>query len=248
MVRLAAQDLEAAVELLQDDHLSSDAWHPEQDHPRDGILHAESWVYESSSTPWDRVRVPLRFEQGAVLHHADLASIKAVENDYRTYLDHVGEDLEEIAPRADGHLRGIDPTGRPFRFVAVLSRSDLPFPFSGYTCDLRILSGVDEKGLLRTYIYSPSRDFHFLAGRDVYVPVRDSADRTVAYIGVRDFGFDLDGVPDGVSHRREALRGSIGNLKRKAERRARESADESKEQDAAAVLESVRVIGPQPGR
>ena len=96
-------------------------------------------------------------------------------------------------------------------------RCNLPFPFSGYTCDLRVLNRLDGDGHLVTDIYSKSKDFHWMAGRDVFIPVRTSDGRWVATLAVRLFGFDLDGVPDRDGHRRAALRGSLGNLKRDAE-------------------------------
>ena len=68
-----------------------------------------------------------------------------------------------------------------------------------------------------TDIYSTSDDFYWLAGRDVYLPVETSDGELVAYLAVRHYGFDLDGVPDKGKNRREALRASLGNLRRKAE-------------------------------
>ena len=62
-----------------------------------------------------------------------------------------------------------------------------------------------------------------------------------AYLLVRDFGFDLDGIPDGSKQVKEALRSSLGNLKRKADRRF-EQAEEAVN-DLEAVFQGMRVSG-----
>ena len=101
----------------------------------------------------------------------------------------------------------------------VLSQPSLPFPFGGYTCDLRILNRLDGEGRLVTDIHSTSRGFHWMAGRDVFLPLYDADGEWVAMVMLRQFGFDLKGVPDKAKHRRAALRGGVGNLKLGAERR-----------------------------
>ncbi|MCE9635146.1 MAG: hypothetical protein K8T90_05505 [Planctomycetes bacterium] len=97
-------------------------------------------------------------------------------------------------------------------------RADLPFPYSHYDCDLRILNRVGADGLVRSDIWSPSKDFYWMAGQDVFVPF-ETHDGAFAGLGLaRVYGFDMDGVPDGESNIREALRGSLGNLKRNAQK------------------------------
>jgi hypothetical protein len=162
--------------------------------------------------------VESRALDAAALFRADLVSIKAVENDYRTYRLHVGTDYEAIHPVPDSYVEAVDANGRPISALALWFRCDLPFPFTDYSCHLRILNRFAEDGTARTDIYSTSGDFHFLAGRDAFLPVETSAGELVACLVVRHFGFDLDGVPDGPAQRIEALRGSLGNLERKAER------------------------------
>jgi len=211
---LVAEHREEVHQLLLDEYLYSPKWKVSKDHPRDGLLVGERWSLDDSApAPWAELEPT--FEQVALLYNADLAAIKAAENDYRLYPDHVDTEFESIYPEL--HLAGEDDEGRPFRVTTTRSRSDLPFPFSGYSCHLRILNRIGDDGLLRCDVYSTSSDFHYLAGREVFLPVEDSEGRTVAYVGVRDFGFDLDGVPDRSKHRQEALRGTLGNLKRGAE-------------------------------
>ena len=80
--------------------------------------------------------------------------------------------------------------------------------------------GIDAEGRLVCDIYSTSDDFHWLAGRDVYLALDTSDGVRAAYLVVRQYGFDLDGVPDSEKNVREALRGSLGSLRLRAERLA----------------------------
>lgn len=205
-------------QLILDRRLHTDRWDPSVDHPRDGMLLFGSWDLRGQSDPWDSLDVRPLMEQGAALLLADLSSIKESENDYRIYPKNVGADYEEIFPLPGTHLVGLDEEGRPFSSLRLRFTCDLPFPFSEYTTLLHILNRYDAEGVLHTDIYSTSPDFHWLAGRDVFLPVETTEGKWVAFLLVRHFGFDLDGVPDGVEDRREALRGSLGNLKRNSER------------------------------
>jgi len=236
---------EALRQLFLDEYLYGGEWDASRDHPRDGILTAEGWeIGADGPEPWAELEP--RFEQAAALYFADLGTIKRVENDYTTYPDHLGADYLEINPLADGHLTGTDDAGRPFRFVRIRFRSDLPFPFSWYEVDLRILNRVDSEGILRTDIWSPSSDFHYMAGRDAFFPVQNSEGTTVAYLLARDFGFDIDNVPDKSKHRAEALRSALGNLKRKAELGFR-PANPTSFRSAPEVLGQLRVLGRTDG-
>jgi hypothetical protein len=220
--RLVADWGEGLAQLLLDDQLLAEDWDPTEDLDRDGLLIAEEWeLGEELGEPWSELAAEPRLAQAAALFLADLATIKEVENDYRAYPDNPGSDYEFIQPQRERYFRGSCPDGRPFSAPAIEFRCDLPFPFSTYYCDLRILNRIDDDGLVRTDIYSTSDDFHYLAGRDVFLPVRDSAGEEVAFLVVRHFGFDLRGVPDRSRHRREGVRASLGNLKRNAERRYR---------------------------
>lgn len=229
-------------ELLLTDYLFSDKWKPSKDHPRDGILMVDGWELDRKQhAGWKSVKKKPRFEQGAALYYADLATIKDIENDYRSYPSNVGANYEEIYPMEGGHLFGNDAEGEPFRFVRIFFESDIPFPFSTYKCDLRILNRIDSDGVLRADIYSASPDFHYMAGQDVFLPVDTSEGETVAYLVVRDFGFDLSGVPDGPKHCSQALRSTLGNMKRNAERRFR-SAGSAVEESAASPAEALKTI------
>jgi len=207
-------------ELIRDDYLHSAEWTPEFPHPADGVLMAEDWILTAQDgEPWSSLDVTPRITQAAALLFCDLATFKAVENDYADYWTNVGHNYRAIAPLRDRHFRGTDPSSRPFSSLGIRFVCDLPFPFSGYRCDLNILNRFGTDGLPRTDIHSESPDFHFFAGRDVFLPVRTSGGRLVAHLVVRQLGFDLDGVPEKPRHRAEALRTTLGNLKRKAEAR-----------------------------
>ena len=231
-------------ELLFDEHLNSARWKPSKEHQRDGLLFAESWNMKEEGAPWNDVGVRPLMEQSAALLYADLASIKVVENDYRAYSKNVGADYEEIFPIDGSYFIGTDTAGRPFSTLTIRFRCDLPFPFSGYTTRLGILNQFDDANVLYTYIYSTSKDFYWLAGRDVFLPVTTSEGEWVAFLLVRHFGFDLDGVPDGSDNRREALRASLGNLKRNSERLYREEqAERRAPRNGPEILSRVRVFG-----
>lgn len=228
-------------ELLLDDHLHSDEWSPRRDHQRDGMLIADDWeLDESYGSPWTELDVDVRLHQVAALFHADLATIKAVEFDFRSYPENVGADYEEIYPIRDRYSRGEGPDGA-FTAVDIKFRCDLPFPFSDYSCRLHLLNRVDSDGLARTDIYSTSSDFHYLAGRDVFLPVLDSSGEQVAFLAVRHFGFNLDGVPDKRHHRVDAMRASFGNLKRNSE--ARYVAGDESFGPPAKAISGIRVLG-----
>jgi len=112
----------------------------------------------------------------------------------------------------------VDVGGAAFAAHEIYFRCDLPFPFGDYECDLNVLTHTSGAGDLVTDIYSPSDDFRYMLGRDVLLPAETAAGETVAILRVRFFGFDLSGVPDSAGNRREAMRSSLGNLRRNAER------------------------------
>ena len=236
------QDWGAALrQLVMDDRLKSKRWKPAQDHDRDGILTtAGSWNLANEAAPiWKGLEVTPNIEQAAILMQAPLQTIKAAESDYRRYYGDPGTAYKRIYPVANSYVRGSAEDGCEFASLRVFVRSDLPFPFSYYDCDVRQLHYVVD-GKPMTDVYSLSEDFHWLAGRDVYVPLRTSDDQIAGWIVVRLYGFDLDGIPDKPKHRREALRGSMGNLKRRAEARpARDAKPWNPEQG----IPSFRVLG-----
>ena len=214
-------------ELLRERGFRKRGWDPDEDADDDGVLFVDAWDLErSTAAPWSRLEGSTRVEQGAILIHADLDAIKQVENDYGPYADHVGSSYEWIYPIARSHVRpGEDTDGEPYSGLWVRFRCDLPFPFTGYECHLRVLNRLDDSGHLVTDVYSTSEDFYWMAGRDVFLPVGTSDGAWVATLVVRQFGFDLKDVPDGDEHRRSAIRGGLGNLKLRAERLFRERGD-----------------------
>lgn len=232
-------------QLFLDSKLHSPAWRPAKHDAKDGMLFSEPWNLEQEPQgPWEQLRVEPLMEQAAALIRADLATIKAVENDYRLYPSNVGADYQAIYPLADSYRLGVDPGGRPFSTLSIYFKCNLPFPFSSYRTELKILNRLDANEVLYTDIYSTSKDFHWLAGRDVFLPVVNSEGRWVAFLVVRQFGFDLDGVPDGPDQRRQATRSSLGNLKRNAERRYRAREDSyGPARNSASELHKVRVFG-----
>lgn len=235
-------------QLLFDQRLHTDRWDPSELKDDDGMLFADSWDLQGEeSGPWSKLDVRPLMEQGAALVLADLATIKAVENDYRAYPGNVGADYEEIYPEPGSYFLGKDEAERPFSALTLRFTCDLPFPFSDYSTRLGILNHFDGAGVLSTDIYSTSPDFYWLAGRDVFLPVTTSDGEWVAFLLVRHFGFDLDGVPDGAEDRRVALAGSMGNLKRNAEQRWRarlaKRAGSALPQNGFDVLAKVRVFG-----
>ncbi len=214
-----------APELLFADALFRDGWNPDRDSQRDGIFLARPLTLaRQRSAPWNTVGGSRLVQQGAALVRADVATIKAVENDFTRYSGRPGTSYERIEAVPGSYLRGLDPRGSPFAALRVRFKSDLPFPFSSYRCDLRILNRVRGDGRIVCDIASPSRDFYWMAGRDLFVPVAASDDTWQGELVVRLFGFDLRGVPDGDDVRRAGLRSSLGSLKREAEALFRERA------------------------
>lgn len=213
-------------QLLRDADLFGSGWKPKKDRDADGILFGAQWkLHEDENNPWGSKHDPL-VEQAATLFLADLVAIKEAESDYRAYPTNVGADYEAIRPVADSLVQGVDDLDRPFNVHTLYFRCDLPFPFSDYECNLNILARTNALGEVVTDIYGPGKDFHYMGGRDTFLPVTTAEGDWIGFLNVRWFGFDLDGVPDGASNRREAMRGSLGNLRRNAERRYRESGGE----------------------
>lgn len=207
-----------APELLRDEGLRSRRWDPERDRGNDGILMARPLTLAGvSAEPWRSQEGSRLVQQGAAFVRADADALKAVENHFTRYPGRPGTSYESIAVVPGSHLRGFDPDGRPFAALRVRFESDLPFPYSSYVCDLRILNRVRADGRLACHIASPHRDFYWMAGRDLLLPVRASDGSFQGEVIVRLFGFDLRGVPDDDDARRAGLRSSLGCLKREAE-------------------------------
>lgn len=204
--------------LCFDDYLVGSDWKPEEEHARDGILEGQQWkLGEEAGAPWSELSGDVTLNQAALWIDADLTAIKQVENDYALYPEHVDADFEAIYPLEGKAWRGRCEERGEFSGLRLYFRCDLPFPFSDYECDLHMLNRRDAKGRLVTDIYSTSSDFHWLAGRDVFLPLSKRDGTPAGHLLVRVYGFDLDGVPDRDHHRMRALRASLGNLKRRAQ-------------------------------
>ncbi|MBK8974532.1 MAG: hypothetical protein IPM29_01265 [Planctomycetes bacterium] len=212
------------LELVQDQRVLGDAWVPDDDRPDDGFLFGPTLELARDFPGWRTVDGSQSVFQAACLIEADLDAIETAENDYTAYFAHVGARYLSIYPLAGSNLRGTDADG-PFAGLRVRFETDLPWPFSSYVCDLRIRKSLDADGHLVTETYSPSPDFLWIAGKNVYVPLFDADDRFVAMLAVRLFGLDIRGVPEADSNRRSGLRSVLGNLKRNAEQsyRARDA-------------------------
>lgn len=233
-----------ASQLLADSFLRSKKWKPSKDHDADGVVMLEdAELPEFRCSPWKDLRGSDNLHAAAVLVFSDLEAITQVEHDFRTYLEHPGNSYERIGPAPDSYLRGIDEWGLPFAQVVMRFESDLPWPFSTYEADVKMLHRFDQKERLVTDLYAKAKDFYWLAGQDVFFPVLKEDGELVAYLLVRRYGFDLDGVPDKASHRKEALRGSLANLKRDAEKCFLESG--RKLEYKAAWLPEFRLLGPK---
>jgi len=207
-----------AAEILHDDALNAKSWDPDDDDPRDGLCFARPLTIAKLTTaPWKDVDGSKLVHQAAQLVHADFEAIKAAENDFPAYRKRPKNTYESIYPLDAGYVRGVDAERHPFAAVRIFFEADLPFPFSTYRCDLRIQNRTDAHGDFVCDIYSPHRDWLWMAGRDVFVPLRSSDGAWQATVMVRRLGFDLRGVPDGDDERRAALRAGAGSLKREAE-------------------------------
>ncbi len=207
--------------LLDSSRVYAADWDPGWDAPDDGLVHADPLsLVTLQAAPWCHVQDAPRVQQVATLVLATPADILAVAHDFPGYRRHVSADYRAIAPHPGSHWRGLDDHGLPFAAVLLGIDCELPFPFDGYVADLWVLDQVQPDGDIATSIYSRSPDFHWMAGRDLLVPVLDSRGSTVATLAVRQQGFDLAGVPEDDDTRRAALRAGLGNLKRRAEARA----------------------------
>lgn len=191
---------------------------------RAGFLMGETWELPAGS--WPSHDGGRDVEQCAVFIAADLASIKICECDYARWLQYRGNSYESVTPVAGSHFFAQPSKGpRQSCGLAVAAAvtfsldlmADLPFPFGGYEFRLHSLTGLDGKERPRTWVYSDSPSFHWLAGSDLFVPVLDGAGKFTGTLVIREAGADLDGVPDKSSHRQDGMRVALGGLRRDAE-------------------------------
>ncbi len=210
-------------ELLDIRDFVSPKWDPDDDDERDGFLIGDPWTLPEDCWPaHDGERDVV---MGALFMAADLAAIKHCESDFPRYLDYPANRYERVAPVSGTYLahcadENSVASGLPCALMTSISvdfESDLPFPFSTYALRLRMLTDLDEVGRPVTWIYSDSADFHWLAGYDLFEPVHDSHGTFVGTLVIRQFGADLDGIPDRCSHREAGFRTVLGGLRRNSE-------------------------------
>lgn len=218
---LNVQERRNLEELLCDAGLFRKNWTPEDNRKDDGILHLPTWEFKEDKTrsePWKSRRGDDTVQRGAVLLFADLETWFRNENDVEGYFDHAANRFEqvEIPPRT--RVRAIDPNGVEHRAQTFRVNSDLPFPFGKYGGDNRVRLTVRPDGLVVNEVYLASNDdFYWLAGRDVFLPLKTADGRFICHLIIQEFGFDLDGVPESDGNRKEAVRSALGNKKRMTE-------------------------------
>lgn len=201
----------------------SPKWDPDDDEDSSGFLTGASW--ELPADCWPAGDGKRNVEQCAVFMAADLASIKLCEADFPSYFEYPDNNYLHVAAVPHSYHVELLPEREPVAGLACAVRttltmdfeSDLPFPFGTYACRLRMLTELDEEGRTITWVYSDSPDFNWLAGYDVYEPVHDSTGAFVGMLVIRQFGCDLDGVPDGGGDHRGGMRTVLGGVKRQAE-------------------------------
>ncbi len=205
-------------EVLLDSGLFGEKWKGEKDASDDGLYFGPVLeLNQPRSAPWTSIKQLETVHQAAALVYADLEAIKTALNDYPSMRKDPGTSYERIGPTAGTFVVGRDAERGPFAALRISFRSDLPFPFGHYDCDLGVLDMLDARGRMTTYVFAPSKDFYWFAGQDWHHPIRSSDGAFQGILLVRIAGFDLKSVPDGDSDRVAGTRVALGNLKRRAE-------------------------------
>jgi hypothetical protein len=215
---LSESDARLVKELVLCNGLSAKDWNPTKD-KYDGIAFGPTWKFPKNY--WLEHDGSRSVEQAATLILADLPTIKNAEHDFPGYFDYPGNSYIEVAPKNGSYLRAAmaESQSCSAATLGIAFCTDLPFPFRTYSVDLQVLHRQRDSEDLISYIYGNGDDIHWLAGYDRYWTIRDSNDTPVATLIVRQLAFDIDGVPDKSSHRREGIRSSMGSLRRTSEAR-----------------------------
>ncbi len=215
--KLPSRDYYRVKDLLQAYDLYGRKWNPRKGGQAHGMRFGPSW--EFGKNDWAEVGGDREVEQIAQLVVADIQALKVAEANYRGYWDHVKHDWEEISVVDDSFMQCRNEEGKIVHASVELDfEFDLPFPFSTAEFHLYTLNTLLPDGRPILYLRGHHSDFYWLAGYDIYHPVYDRNGDWVATLMVRQFGMDLDGVPDGTGDRHDNLRGQYGNLRRDAER------------------------------
>ena len=219
--KLSDQDWERVRQLLSAWDLYGKKWNPRSSGQRHGMHFGKQWKFGKND--WAEAKADREVEQIAQVVLADLAAIKTAEADYQGYWSHRKHDWERIEVDLDSALQVRDEAGGLLAASLDIDfEFDLPFPFSTAEFHLHTLNRLLDDGRPVLYLHGTGSDLHWLAGYDVYEPIRDRDGAWVGTLMVRVFGLDIDGVPDGRGDRHDNLRGQFGNLRRDAEALFRE--------------------------
>lgn len=232
---LSRTDFLLLQELFQCDGLAAKNWGPSNE-KRDGMAFGPTWDFPE--TLWMKHKGSRSVEQAATLIMADLPAIKRAEHAFSNYLSYAENTYLKVAPTLGSYLR-VANKGANTCAAACLKvnfKADLPFPFTTYKMDLSILHRTRATEDLITFVYGRGKDIHWMAGYDRYWTIRNREGEPVATMLVRQLAFDLSGVPERSSDRREGLRSGIGNLRRSAENLFDQSWSESKDGEAHVPL------------
>lgn len=225
-------------ELLRDTMLHDADWDPDEDEPDDGLLFTSAWELDTKVSGrhsfWRQRGGNDKVYQLAVLYFADSAAICDTALDFEQYKQHVDNRYDEIGMVANSLQQGTDAAGRSFAYYKLFYTWDLPFPFSSYDCDADVLIHFDAQNNLMTEMSARGDDLYWACAQSLFLPVLDRVGKQVCALMVQQFGFDLDGVPDGEGDRLQAYRSQVGSKKIFAEARFQKRKNGQK--PAAAIL------------
>lgn len=209
----------ALPQLVDEAWFLGERWDPERDRDDDGFLVGPRRSLDScSNARLARGRGRRVLVQVATLLFADLRAAKEAENDFRTWYDRPGARYERVLPVRESYLVDRLEGERTQAHLRISFRTDLPFPFSHYDCELEMRHRLDAEGNLVSDVGASGEDFYWLGGHDVYLPLERADGTFVCMLYVRVFGTDLGGVPDDPGHHEDGCRQGMGSLKRDAER------------------------------
>jgi hypothetical protein len=210
-------------ELVRDTILREGDWDPSEDEPDDGLLFTVAWELDTKVQGrhhfWRQRRGSNKVYQMAVLYFADSAAICDTALDFEQYKQHVDNRYDEIGIVANSLRQGTDSAGRSFAYYKLFYTWDLPFPFSSYDCHADVLIHFDAYNNLLTDMSARGGDLYWGSAQGLFLPVLDRNGERVCAMMVQQFGFDLDGVPDGEDDRLQAYRSQVGSKKIFAEAR-----------------------------
>jgi hypothetical protein len=193
-------------------------WDPERDRDDDGFLvAAPRSLADCGNATLAHGRGRRELVQVATLLRADLAAAKQAEHDFRAWTGRVGARYAWVRPARESYLVDVLEGPRREARVRVDFRTDLPFPFAHYDCELDMRHRLDANGCLTSDVTAVGEDFHWLAGQDVFLPLERAGGEFAGLLYVRVFGTDLRGVPDTRAHLEAGCRQGMGGLKREAE-------------------------------